>query len=149
MIQQGEPLTFNYLGENALRSTPARRSLLQLTKRFVCQCGLCSAPDRMRALPCAAPACRSSMVFHPGAALWRCDSDVQTVSSTADNAQRDVSLSCAMDSSPSPRHCFSNHEIQSALRQEERAEACLQKCLVAEAMQTSGSHHTLIKKWLL
>jgi hypothetical protein len=74
-VALGEPLTFNYLGENVCRDIGARSALLQLTKRFSCHCSLCSEPDRLRALPCEAQcAADAVMLCDPRAnGRWRCE----------------------------------------------------------------------------
>jgi hypothetical protein len=74
-VTRGEPLTFNYLGENVCRDIGARSSLLQLTKRFSCHCSLCCEPDRLRALPCEARCADGAvMLCDPRANNeWRCE----------------------------------------------------------------------------
>lgn len=55
-VEAGDELLVNYTG--MLMSTPQRRSWLQETKFFRCECRLCSGSvDMLRALPC--PACGS------------------------------------------------------------------------------------------
>jgi hypothetical protein len=66
-VARGDALTFNYLGELACRSIDARNELLQLTKRFNCQCSMCREADRLRALPCASKSrqCAGVMLCEP------------------------------------------------------------------------------------
>ena len=54
-IAEGELVTTNYIGVDALISRPMRQALLHVTKLFVCGCARCAGPDYLRAVPC--PGC--------------------------------------------------------------------------------------------
>lgn len=55
-ISVGEPVTLNYIGDDAIMSTSGRQRLLQATRLFTCHCCRCvSRVDRARLVPC--PGC--------------------------------------------------------------------------------------------
>lgn len=56
-IAEGELITANYLGDDALMSTTMRRYILSEQKLFHCECSRCLLPDLTRAAPC--PGCQS------------------------------------------------------------------------------------------
>ena len=81
---QGELISANYLGDDALMSTLMRRYLLAEQKLFNCECIRCSMPDLTRSAPC--PGCQpkedsldplsSGLAYavptHAGRDQWQC-----------------------------------------------------------------------------
>jgi len=54
-IEEGALITTNYLGDDAMMSTPMRRWVLSSQKLFHCECTRCMRPDETRVVPC--PGC--------------------------------------------------------------------------------------------